>query len=142
MLDNPIDHYMVRDMDLIREILLYAEKYCNGEDYRPVIRKKFLDTKYHSVGRLKLYEHIRLAKEHGLIEVTGSSGGYHFRRLTWNGHDFLDNSRSPEVWNAAKKVAGGMSFTVFCNVLTQLATERGTELLKSGYSALTAAMGS
>ena len=41
------------------------------------------------------------------------SGGMMFRRLSWQGHDFLDSIRDPEVWNKTKKgaaAAGGFTF--------------------------------
>ncbi|MDR0328954.1 MAG: DUF2513 domain-containing protein [Planctomycetaceae bacterium] len=56
-------------------------------------------------------------------------------RLTWDGHEFLDNSRTPEVWNAAQKSAGHLSFGVFGAVLNHLAINHGLELLKSGFDA-------
>lgn len=44
---------------------------------------------------------------------------YEVQRLTWNGHQFLDNIRDPEIWkqtkSAVSKVAG-LSLSVFADV--------------------------
>ena len=42
------------------------------------------------------------------IEFPGApplAGGITFRRLTWEGHEFLDAVRDPEVWTQTKKGA-------------------------------------
>jgi len=78
--------------------------------------------------------HCQLVVERGLIKGKLDQGQrFTVYSITWEGYDFLDNSRSPEVWNAAKKAAGHMSFTVFCSVLTKLTTDYGLGLLKSQF---------
>jgi hypothetical protein len=44
-------------------------------------------------------------KEAGYIEAqcTLDIGAYSVRRLTWSGHEFLDNIRDAKPWAAAKK---------------------------------------
>lgn len=59
--------------------------------------------------------HLMLINKAGLIDEGGirPAEGIGFRSLTWEGHDFLDSVRSPEVWAKTKKgaeAAGG--FTV------------------------------
>jgi hypothetical protein len=53
--------------------------------------------------------HLSLLKEARLIECPGSQqpvgGGINFRRLTWEGHEFVDAVRDPEVWAKTKKGA-------------------------------------
>jgi len=123
-------------MDLIREILLFAEENCDGTTdgggslcgIRIAVSK--LPQAYHNVDDKKLVEHISLAAERKLLEV-GDTGSMRIYRLTWEGYDFLDNSRSAIVWAAAKKAAGHMSFTVFVAVLARLAADHGLALLKS-----------
>jgi hypothetical protein len=133
--------FMKRDMDLIREILLYAEKhckaFCNSLDRfeYPAMTPTKLPKKFQSFDREILNEHVLLAKERNLIEADFISDKWRVRRLTWEGHEFIDNSRVPEVWNAAKEAAGHLSFGVFGSVLNHLAINHGLELLKSGYDA-------
>jgi len=130
---------MKRDMDLIREILLLAEKHCCGGTFLDfdqfALDTSVLPENYPSIEYEELDEHIALAKERGLIEAHRASGSCSIQRLTWEGHEFLDNSRTPEVWNAAKKTAGHLSFGVFDSVLNHLAVNHGLGLLKSGFDA-------
>ena len=127
---------MKRNMDLIRAILLYVEEHDDGTKSLAV-NALTLPDEYRTVNELSFFEHIALMKERGLIETDG----YLIRRLTWEGHEFLDNSRSPEVWNAAKESAGHLSFGVFGSVLNHLAIHHGLGLLKSGYETAQSVMG-
>lgn len=55
--------------------------------------------------------------------LADSTGRYLVSSLTFDGHDFLDMSRSKEGWGRAKNIAdktGGMSFEIFKAVLTDL----------------------
>jgi hypothetical protein len=41
------------------------------------------------------------------------SGHYAIKRLTWEGHDFLNSIRDPKIWEKTKKgVEGAGGFTV------------------------------
>ena len=127
---------MKRDLDLIREIVLFAETECDGINIPLVNSSKFQNPKYHSVTWAILREHIELAEEHGLLQTSHHSGGSHIHRLTWAGHDFLINARASTVWEAAKKVAGHLTFDVFLTALTRFGTETGLALLKSQFPEL------
>ena len=67
---------------------------------------------------------------HAAIRRFGSSGP-HPRdvvpfALTWQGHEYLDTIRDPEVWRKTKQAAaagGGFSLKVLASVATALATE-------------------
>jgi hypothetical protein len=105
---------MKRDMDLLRRILFDIEE-CEG-------------TTGLSGGHLKIdiegrspeevMYHIQLAHEAGLIEVrdvSNMSGIYMYpTRLTWLGHEFVDEARNETIWAKAKKLAaekgGSLSF--------------------------------
>jgi hypothetical protein len=53
-------------------------------------------------------------------------------RLTWGGHDFLDDSRDDERWFKAKGIfarVGGVTFDVAKAVLTKIATDQAMALL-------------
>ena len=99
---------MKRDMDLIRELLLKLESL-------PI---RFPDTMLilPGDGRIavpghsndEVDYHLSLLREARFIECPGSKpagGGINFRRLTWEGHEFVDAVRSPEVWAKTKKSA-------------------------------------
>ncbi len=112
---------MKRDWDLIRTILFELEKAdptagwveLDIEDYTP----------------RAVAEHVRLLDEAGLIEVQDvtTMGDYDWRakRLTWEGHEFLNDARSDTLWKRAKELVaekvGGVSFEVMKAVLVQLA---------------------
>ena len=126
-------------MDLIRNILLWVEENCDGNSYEDLYDSDLCQTH----DQIVLDEHIALAAERELIDANYASNGYAIRRLTWDGHEFLDNSRTPEVWKAAKESAGHLSFGVFGAVLNHLAINHGLSLLKSGFNAaVSAASGS
>lgn len=94
---------MKRDMDLIRQIMLAVET-SNG----PTIRKlPPFDDRSEEV----IAEHARLAFDAGLLEGTKFqplSGPPQFANigLTWRGHEFLEQTRDPEIWEKTKVAAG------------------------------------
>ncbi len=94
---------MKRNMDLVRSILLDAEE--NGIDetdfYMPEIPGYSED---------QISYHNGLLYDAGLISAyrtADKTNGavYYVRRLTWQGHEFLDAARNESVWNKAKEVA-------------------------------------
>lgn len=95
---------MKRDMDLIRDQLLQIEQLDTGSG----------DDVELNVGEAApafFHGHLRLLKEGGLIdahEVPDDEDDFmHYLpiRLTWDGHDFLDVIRDPEVWAKTKQGA-------------------------------------
>lgn len=111
---------MKRNMDLIKAILLDLEEHCNGTFYYAPTKEK---VPYDYDGSEEDFrQHCRLIAQHGLAKSTETRAGINFSALTWEGHDFLDNSRDSKVWQAAKKAAGGLSLGVFTKVLAEVAT--------------------
>jgi len=113
---------MKRDMDLIRELLLKLESL----ETRPGSIWHFMpdDTEVAIPGYAPdaIEYQVRLMIQAGLIDTggRGTMQGFMFRSLTWEGHDFLDSIRDPEVWAKTKTgaaAAGG--FTV--DLLKELA---------------------
>lgn len=110
---------MKRDMDLIRELLLKLEalpirqggvvhitldENDPGDDLR--VEGFTID---------QIEYHLNLIDEAGLIVGAGNRpmSGIFFRSLSWEGHDFLDSIRDPEVWRKTKnsvKEVGGFTF--------------------------------
>ena len=105
---------MKRDMDLIRVLLLKLENWQMERGDNVHIRPN--DPRLpqgHSVDQMDY--HLDLLMEAGFI--SGPDGqpmdGIMFRRLSWQGHDFLDSVRDQEIWEKTKKgVEGAGGFTV------------------------------
>jgi hypothetical protein len=101
---------MVRDFDLIRSILLQAEQAPSGQ---PLMQIQVDD----AFGEEAIAEHLELMIEEGLIDgevLSGAPLAFGIHRLTWKGHDFLENARNHTVWN---RVTGeiksrGLSMTI------------------------------
>jgi len=85
---------MERDMDLIREILEFAEKHCVGSEL-PGIDVSSLPEKFHGITNDMLGEHIILARAQGLLIANHDSCGWYLERLTPFGHDYLAEVRKP-----------------------------------------------
>lgn len=117
---------MKRNMDLILKILRDLEIHCKPSTKARVsqfsIVYKLNPADYPECTEEELWEHCQLIVERKLAEINLQDRfGFSFTRLTWEGHDFVDNAQDESIWNAAKKVAGNMSFGIFKTVLEQLA---------------------
>ncbi len=96
---------MKRDMDLVREILLRveeADKECGMEDLLPEGVSEDETRKYE-------YHLDMLVNQTGFVtgvNISGLSGETWIDlKLTWNGHEFLEAVRDPEIWRRAKEGA-------------------------------------
>lgn len=113
---------MKRDLDLLRDIMIYLEEnlvpggniqstnisLCDGsdEEYK------------------KLSEHIKLLIEDGFIETSkpmmmGGFAIFIILRITSKGHDFLDALRNDTVWNNTKekmKEIGGFTLGIAIDI--------------------------
>jgi len=101
---------MRRDMDLVREILLFVEENIpDGEQVAVEISGR---------SAAEVNYHIKLLHEAEFIEAidTSSSDGddWIVQRLTWKGHDFAEAARSNVLWAKAKQliVEKGSALTV------------------------------
>ena len=66
--------------------------------------------------------HVYLMHQAGLVDavdstfISGNSPNFIPRKLTWDGHDFLDSIKDESLWEKAKKSvitpAGGVAFSV------------------------------
>lgn len=114
---------MKRDMDLVREILIAVEAGNTNLDGLPYDRDQ-------------IYLHVELMKEHGLVDALIAQSGSgkpsivrcSVRRLTWEGHDFLDKARSKSIWKQAKKKClqetGGLAFELLKDCLVHVAKQK------------------
>jgi len=98
---------MKRDMDLIRELLLYTEEHSRPELGAAITENdlELCKTRDHLLG------HINLLIDGGIMTIPHhSQSNYYLGNLTSYGHDFLDSIRNPEIWRqtqeATNKVGG------------------------------------
>ncbi len=109
------DH-MVRDFNLIREILLHVEKAPSGE---PLHTLQMED----NIADAVVGEHIALLVDAGLVEGAVCSLKpllFTIVRLTWAGHDFLENARNDTVWKKVMAEAKAKGTSVSMAVLNGL----------------------
>ncbi|QBK31616.1 DUF2513 domain-containing protein [Roseitalea porphyridii] len=93
---------MKRDMDLIREVLLQIEDGCDAFDY----------DEFEGEADYLEYQLV-LLRDAGFIDAHLLDSSCAINKITWDGHDFLDSVRDPEIWRKTKDgaaAAGG--FTV------------------------------
>jgi Hypothetical protein (DUF2513) len=108
---------MKREMDLIRKLLLKLEAFPMGH-VSSVVLIGGIDSELAIDGATPndVDYHLALLQERELIDSPGSrsmDGRISFRRLTWEGHDFLDSVRDDEIWRKTKlgaQQAGGWTF--------------------------------
>ena len=104
---------MKRDMDLVREILFCVEK---DEDLS-ILEKQY--------GTDKVIGHVAIMQDAGLVDamlerdVEGKLFLAVLFRLTWAGHEFLDNARDNAVWKKVMKALGGKVASASFSVLTE-----------------------
>lgn len=113
------------DLDLVREILLKVEAAPANRDVGTVVVPGYDED--------TVLDHIELLNDRGLIEanVTRAGSGEkrvyfaYVKRLTWEGHDFLENARNEEVWAQTKAIVkekgGSASFEIITSLLSQVA---------------------
>jgi len=87
-----------RDMDLIRELMLAIEsgkheftqsEGLEGTDAEPEV----------------IFYHLRLLNQAGYLAFPSETVGgasFEVQGLTWEGHEFIDTIRDPEVWKRTK----------------------------------------
>ena len=111
---------MKRDMGLIRNILLMLEDEINPSACTISIP----DVPEHVVNY-----HLALLVEAGLVDglVSAETGTnpsipryVRVYRITWSGHEFIDNFRNDDVWNTLKSEFKEMSFSSMTSIGKQL----------------------
>ena len=97
---------MKRDLQLIKEILLYVE--AHAEEGAAPIERIDLDGDY---AQPQIAGHVQLLIDAGFVDGklyrTYSSGSsYLVSRLTWSGSEFLDDARDERAWKRVLKDVG------------------------------------
>lgn len=109
---------MTLDKDLIREILLALEA-DESDPLYPV------DITIPGRTAREISYHVQLLAEAGFVKALDLSSTWQPQRLTYNGHEFLDTVRDPEVWRETKEAAKKIGASS-----VQLLWELGKELVK------------
>lgn len=97
-----------RDMDLARQILLRIE-HDPALDGARLVRFEPSDFRA-DLSAEEVGYHLRMLIEAGLVE--GEAGFAiipMISRLTWKGHEFLDDTRDPDVWSKTKERVKGLT---------------------------------
>lgn len=108
---------MPRDLDLIRQLLLAIEASPGTHAYLFDLCHPFIERG----GRQGVLEHqLSLCEQAGLLTWCDDE-----LSLTWNGHEFLDLTRTSRIWEAAKALLAarnlGMSFDLLRAAATDIA---------------------
>ena len=114
---------MKRNYDLIRDILLTVEQRPDDGHTITLKTQEFTD-KFPKITPDELNEHIQMLVEHGLLEAEPHQFGWFITRITWSGHDFIEQSRDKTVWENTKHHAGHFALDVFATVLKKFSVER------------------
>jgi DNA-binding HxlR family transcriptional regulator len=116
---------MKRDMDLIRKVLMTVEE--QPLDYGG------LELSIDGYDRETIAEHVRMLAKSGYIEATDVSTmdrgtDWRPKRLTWQGHDFLEAARNDTIWSKAKakitELGVGFSMEITKATLISIAKEK------------------
>ena len=119
---------MKRDYDLIRGILLQLEEL-------PPANSRPNDVSFDGVSTAVINDHLVTMDELKLIDCRitktelGAVDRVHVFRITSLGQDFLALARNLEVWSAAKKEAGWLSYDLFFAALHDSAKNHGKSWL-------------
>jgi hypothetical protein len=98
---------MKRNLDLIRQMMLSLEQDSrfNGRSHRHLSASEAAPIPGFNDDVLA-YNLMMIIDEKWLDADYGmNSGKFRVTRLTADGHDFIDSTRSPDVWDKAKSIA-------------------------------------
>lgn len=109
---------MKRDLDLLRDIMIYLEENLAPGEHIQSTNITLYDRSDEEYK--KFSEHIKLLLDDGLIEtakplVAQGFSLFVIKRITSRGHDFLDALRSETVWKRTKekmKEIGGYTLEI------------------------------
>lgn len=98
-----------RDMDLVRELLLRIEQDKSLDGTRWIgFTPAELGMEQRSVEEIAY--HLDLLIDAGLVEGKSYGGAIPaIARLTWDGHEFLDNIKNTDVWSKTKQRVGDLA---------------------------------
>lgn len=99
---------MKRDMDLVREILLRVEADPTLNGSRFVV---FDTSHFEGRSQQEIAYHIDLLFEADFVKglATLDAPAAAISRLTWKGHEFLSDTRDPDIWAKVKERTKGLT---------------------------------
>jgi hypothetical protein len=116
---------MKRDMDLIRDLLIGIEADPNLDGTQFLSPDNQDNLGVIGIGRFSNEEiayHLKMLIEAGLVDgKVGFQGMPLINKMTWQGHEFLDNIRDAGIWGKTKERLRGLP-SVAVGVMTQIAT--------------------
>lgn len=114
---------MKRNFELIKKILLKFEELPLNHNENEIIVDEF--------SKNEVTYHVFLLAEANLVEIQDASSfdGKDFlpERLTWEGHEFLDNIRNDSIWNGIKSFIASKGGDIGFSVLKALAEAKAKE---------------
>lgn len=98
---------MKRNMDLIRSLLLKLEALDLSPGEIAMLDPDGEELGVEGAGPDEIEHHLYLIDEAGFIDTAGGGtlDGLTFRKLTWEGYDFLDSVRDDRIWARTKQGA-------------------------------------
>ena len=120
---------MKRNWDVVRELLTKMEE-CSGPGDTLSL------SSFPSERSAEVSYHAELLLEAGLVDgqmsraISRDPHDFFLRRLTWNGHEFLDSIRSDNVWEKTKKVFVSKGIEMTVDLVKFVATEVASAVLK------------
>jgi hypothetical protein len=112
---------VTRNFDLIRSFAFQIENAPSGEPMHQIAAPEDVD-------EAEIGEHLELMIEAGLIAgqvVSLRPLAFQIERLTWAGHDFVNNARNDTIWKKvmaeAKSKGQSITLTIINGLLTKAA---------------------
>ncbi len=121
---------MKLDHECVRDVLLYLEENLeinnNVKASRIQIPEKTTEEIIYTCQKLMEASYINGSK----VATLGGISDVFIRSITWDGHQFLDNIRTPEVWQKTKGIATEIGSTSI-NILSTIASQVITSMITS-----------
>lgn len=105
---------MKRNMELVRELLLRVEA---DEGFGSLASKY---SQEEIVGHVEILLDAKLLEGKVYHDLSGDPGSAYIQRLTWAGHEFLDNARNDTVWNKVTATIKNAATTASFEVLVEM----------------------
>ena len=105
---------MKRNMELVRELLLRVEA---DEGFGSLASKY---SQEEIVGHVEILLDAKLLEGKVYKDLSGAPGSAYIQRLTWAGHEFLDNARNDTVWNKVTSTIKNAATTASFDVLVEM----------------------
>jgi hypothetical protein len=101
---KPLRSVMKRDMELARTIMLRLEAVPENSH----LSNRPEDLRLLERSAAEIAYHLKLLVDAGFVDGEPYlSGSFGIKTITWRGHEFLDDTRDPTIWDKAKGRAAG-----------------------------------